>query len=75
MRKLRTERAKAGLTLRELSQRTGLSITTISMIERGEQRPRATMLKRLADGLSVPVEALVEEVEDRPLAGTTSASR
>jgi transcriptional regulator with XRE-family HTH domain len=71
LRNLRVERARAGLTLGELSKRSGVNPGTISAIERGVQAPQATTLQRLADALKVDVGLLLEDLgerQPRPLA-------
>lgn len=53
--RLRNFREREGWSLRELSERCGLSINAISRIERGENSPTITSLSRLASALSVPI--------------------
>src|SRR5215510_10519495 len=50
VRDLRTAR---GLTLETLAERSGVSRSMISLIERGESSPTAVLLERLAAGLGV----------------------
>ena len=52
IRKLRNERR---LSLRDLAERCGLSITAISKIERGENSPTVASLHQLADGLGLHI--------------------
>src|SRR5690348_9207998 len=59
-------RASRGLTLEALAERSGVSRSMISLIERGESSPTAVLLERLATGLNVPLAALFD---------TPSASR
>lgn len=56
VRKLRLERA---LTLRELEERSGVSRSMLSKIERGTASPTATVLGRLAEGLAVSISQLL----------------
>jgi transcriptional regulator with XRE-family HTH domain len=51
-------RASRRLTLDALAERTGVSRSMISLIERGESSPTAALLERLAAGLNVPLAAL-----------------
>ena len=51
---VRSLRASRGLTLEELAERSGVSRSMISLIERGESSPTAVLLERLAAGLNVP---------------------
>lgn len=59
MQKLRVLRAQAGLTLRELEERSGISKDAISEIERGLRNPRTSTLVKLADGLGVDHSELI----------------
>lgn len=53
--RLKTLRDQQGLSLRALVERCGLSINTISLIERGENSPTVSTLQRLASALNVPI--------------------
>lgn len=54
--RLRTLRTDHGLTLQQLAERSGVSRSMLSLIERGETSPTAAVLDRLAGafGLSLP---------------------
>jgi transcriptional regulator with XRE-family HTH domain len=54
----RALRRRAGLTLQELSERSGLAVSTLSKIENGQLSPTFETLLRLADGLGVDVAEL-----------------
>ncbi|ACA19098.1 transcriptional regulator, XRE family [Methylobacterium sp. 4-46] len=56
--RLRALRAERGLTLDALAERSGVSRSMISLVERAESSPTATVLERLAAGLGVPLAAL-----------------
>lgn len=56
---LRELRKKAGLTQLELANRLGMSISAISLYEKGERQPKLDMIPKLATALSVSVEAIV----------------
>jgi transcriptional regulator with XRE-family HTH domain len=58
--RVRDLRASRGLTLEALSQRSGVSRSMISLIERAESAPTAVVLERLATGLDVPLASLFE---------------
>jgi transcriptional regulator with XRE-family HTH domain len=61
-RRLRTLRDEARLTLRELAEKTGLSVSLISQLERGVTSPSLQTVRRLADALQVSIfQLLVEE--------------
>lgn len=57
--KLRALREDRGLTLKELGEQSGLSLTYLSEIERGTVYPSVDTLKQLADFFKVPVSVLV----------------
>lgn len=63
--RLRGLRAEHGLTLDALAERTGVSRSMISLIERGESSPTAAVLDRLAAGLGVTLASLFAEQESR----------
>jgi XRE family transcriptional regulator, regulator of sulfur utilization len=54
----RTER---GLTLQELADRSSVSISMLSSVERGAKAPTVVVLDRIAGGLGVPLARLVDE--------------
>ncbi|HET6762437.1 MAG TPA: helix-turn-helix domain-containing protein [Longimicrobiaceae bacterium] len=62
VRGLRTQR---GLTLHALAERTGVSRSMISLVERGESSPTAAVLDKLAGGLGVTLASLFAP-DERP---------
>ena len=52
---LRAARAAQGLTLADLSSRTGIAAPNISRIERGEIDPRWSTMERLARALDLAI--------------------
>jgi transcriptional regulator with XRE-family HTH domain len=56
--RLRGLRSERGLTLEGLAERTGVSRSMISLIERGESSPTAAVLDKLAAGLGVTLASL-----------------
>lgn len=67
-KRLREARARSGLTLVALSQRTGVHSGVLSFYESGEREPRAAALVAIARHLSVSVDwllGLVDEPSDR----------
>jgi transcriptional regulator with XRE-family HTH domain len=54
-RNIKFFRAHRGLSQADLAERSDISITFLSMIERGQQFPKADVLFRLARGLEVEV--------------------
>ncbi|BAF59252.1 MAG: helix-turn-helix domain-containing protein [Pelotomaculum sp.] len=57
--KIRMLRAEKNMSLQELAQASGISLSYLSEIERGTVYPALTTLKRIAAGLSVPPAALI----------------
>lgn len=65
LRRLRSER---GLTLDALADRSGVSRSMISLVERRESSPTAALLDKLAAGLGVSLASLFTEDESREAA-------
>jgi transcriptional regulator with XRE-family HTH domain len=61
---IRRERRSRHLTLKDLAERSALSVVYLGEIERGKKYPSATVLEHLADALSVSVPDLLELVAD-----------
>ncbi|MDT7678998.1 MAG: hypothetical protein QOD82_6900, partial [Pseudonocardiales bacterium] len=57
---VRSIRKEAGLTLEQLSERSGLSTGIVSQIERGLANPAFATLAQLAHGLGIPVGRLFQ---------------
>ena len=64
--RVRDLRALRGLTLETLAERSGVSRSMISLIERGESSPTAVLLERLATGLNVPLASLFDAPNPAP---------
>ncbi len=60
-RRLRSLREARGWSLEALAQRTGVSRSNISLIERGQSSPTAMVLDKLSAGLGVTLASLFEE--------------
>lgn len=58
--KIRELRNKRGFSLRTLSERTGLNINTLSLVENGKSSPSVGTLQQLARALGVPIGAFFE---------------
>ena len=56
---IRAERVTAGLSLRDLAERTKVSNAYLSQIERGLHEPSISVLRAIARALGVPLEALL----------------
>ncbi|MGA1856631.1 XRE family transcriptional regulator [Azospirillum sp. 11R-A] len=61
--RLRALRADRSLTLDGLAERSGVSRSMISLVERGQSSPTASVLERLAAGLGVTLATLFAEAE------------
>jgi len=57
--RVRALREGLGLSLRELAQRSGVSATTLSEVERGHSSPTLTVAGRIADGLELSLSQLL----------------
>ena len=60
-RNLRQRRQAAGLSQTELADRSGLSQTWVSRLERGAGNPTLETLQSLAEAFEVEVTALLDE--------------
>jgi transcriptional regulator with XRE-family HTH domain len=69
--RVRQIRSDRGLALDALAERSGVSRSMISLIERGESSPTAVVLEKLATGLGVPLASLF----DAPAAPADPVSR
>lgn len=59
---LKEERRRSGLTQGELAEKSGVGITTIVRIERGQiAEPRVSTLRKLADALGVGTRDLLAD--------------
>lgn len=58
--RLRTLRQDLNLTLSEIAQRTGVSVSNLSKIERGDVSPSFDVIMRICEGLDIPVEQFVK---------------
>src|SRR5271163_4281427 len=57
-------REAAGLSLRDLSERSGVSAPMLSQVERGETSPTLTVAARIASGLELRLSQLLRLDED-----------
>lgn len=61
---LQALRERSGYSIRGLAKASGVSKTTISVLELGERKSsHPSTIKKLADALAVPVPALVRQQE------------
>jgi transcriptional regulator with XRE-family HTH domain len=61
MHTLLIARSRAGLTLSELADKSGVATNTISEAERGVRKPQAQTINRLARALGVDPATLISE--------------
>jgi transcriptional regulator with XRE-family HTH domain len=64
--RLRELRAAQGLTLAALAERSSVSRSNISLIERGESSATATILDKLTAALGVTISSLFEQPQSAP---------
>lgn len=74
-RQIRVSRTNAGLTLKELSVKTGLSVSFISQVERGTSSPAISSLKKIADGLNVPITSFFTPEQNTTYTSVASEQR
>ena len=59
--RIQAERTERGLTLQTLADRSGVSVSMLSSVERGAKAPTIVVLDRIADGLGIPLTRLLTE--------------
>ncbi len=74
-RRVKALRSEAGLTLRELGRRSGLSVSALSKIENSQLSPTYDSLVSLAAGLQVDIGVLFTQRQHEPALGVRSISR
>lgn len=75
-RRIRALRNKKRLSLRKLSEASGLNINTLSLIENGKTSPSVSTLQQLALALNVPLVAFFEsEPAPRSIVFTSAGER
>ena len=57
--RLKRVRSQRGVTLHDLSERTGISKSTLSRLENGQRRPSLELLRPLAQAYRIPLDDLV----------------
>jgi transcriptional regulator with XRE-family HTH domain len=73
--RIRMLRKRNGLTMVELASSSGLSINTISKIERGETSPTVASLRKISTALAVPMLALFKEENEETVIFTKCDER
>jgi transcriptional regulator with XRE-family HTH domain len=61
--RIQTARIERGLTLQALADRSGVSVSMLSSVERGAKAPTVVVLDRIADGLGVALVRLLSQPE------------
>ena len=61
-KRIREERTKAGLTLEELAEASSISPSFLAYIEYGKKKASLVTIKKLADGLRIPIARLFATV-------------
>ena len=74
-RRVRQLRDASGYTLEALAERSGVSRSNISLIERGQSSPTAAVLDKLAAGLGVTLASLFEPADAAPAAEPSPLAR
>ncbi|PFA63133.1 transcriptional regulator [Bacillus sp. AFS015802] len=72
---LRTIRNERGLNLQELASITNVSTLTLGKIERGEANPSLTIIWKIANGLSIPISALLVEKQEVQISRKNKGSK
>lgn len=62
-RAVREERKEAGLTQEELAHEIDIEPGDISILESGRRSPQLRTMRRLADGLGIPLSQIFERAE------------
>ena len=66
--RVRAARTATGMTLAELADNSGVSVSMLSAVERADKAPTITVLARIAHGLVVPLDSLVSAADPaRPI--------
>ncbi|MFD4249598.1 helix-turn-helix domain-containing protein [Amycolatopsis thermoflava] len=60
-RRIQTARTGRGMTLQGLADRSGVSVSMLSAVERGSKAPTVVVLDRIAEGLGLPLTDLLTE--------------
>lgn len=72
--KLKTLRKRQNLTLDALAERSGISRSMISLIEREQSSPTATVLNKLADALGTSLPELLSDNSEETISETQCVS-
>jgi len=70
---LKEARERALLTQQELAARSGVTVSTISRVESGQQAARISTLRKLAEALGIDAEVLIDWERPGPDTGKAVA--
>src|SRR5215831_15189217 len=73
--RLRAERQRSGMTVREIARRVGVSPSLVSQIERGKVNPSVSTLWAMVTVLGLPMSELFSEPAPSPDAGAAVTAR
>lgn len=73
---IRSLRASAGLSQRQLAKHVGISASMLSLVEAGRREPTIRLLRDIGRALGVPAAALfVAALDDNPTRKTTAVAK
>jgi len=73
--RLKVLRHGMGLTLQELAQRSGVSVSNLSKIERGDVSPSFDVVMRICEGFGIPLEQFVKPGPKTSVSGRKTVTR
>lgn len=59
-------RIELGIKQKEIAERTGLSVTYLSLVENNKANPSMDTLNEIADAMDIPLEILIWDAIDLP---------
>ncbi|MEP7027477.1 MAG: XRE family transcriptional regulator [Candidatus Eisenbacteria bacterium] len=74
-RRIKQERLRRGLTLKDIEAKVGISATHLSEVERGKSSPTVGVLEKIARALGTRSALLIDAAAGVPVSHTTSGHR
>jgi len=74
-RKIKQERLRRGMTLKDIEAKVGISATHLSEVERGKSSPTVGVLEKIARALGTRSALLIDAAAGVPVSHTTPAER
>jgi transcriptional regulator with XRE-family HTH domain len=74
-RKIKQERLRRGLTLKDIEAKVGISATHLSEVERGKSSPTVGVLEKIARALGTRSALLIDAAAGLPVSHTSSGNR